>query len=109
MLTFEKDFPNQNCQQHYLWLHDEHCYSPKYSEFLTGEEILPSNQKQIIEQIKCTYSPLGRAFKEQTKDQVKAIKNLNICSKTNGLKQIEGIFPRNLLNDWIYEKLKKNY
>ena len=27
-------------------------------EYLTGEEILPSNQRQIIEQAKFTYSPL---------------------------------------------------
>ena len=31
-------------------------------EYLTGEEILPSNQKQIIEQAKFTYSPFGKAF-----------------------------------------------
>ena len=31
-------------------------------EYLTGEEILPSNQQQIIEQAKLTYSPLGKAF-----------------------------------------------
>ena len=36
-------------------------------EYLTGEEILPSNQKQIIEQGKFTYSPLGKAFEKQTK------------------------------------------
>ena len=36
-------------------------------EFLTGEEILPSNQQQIIEQAKFTYSPLGKAFEKQTK------------------------------------------
>ena len=36
-------------------------------EYLTGEDILPSNQKQIIEQAKFTYSPLGRAFEKQTK------------------------------------------
>ena len=36
-------------------------------EYLTGEEILPSNQKQIIEQAKFTYSPLGKAFEEQKK------------------------------------------
>ena len=34
---------------------------------LTGEEILPSNQKQMIEQIKFTYSPLGKAFEKQIK------------------------------------------
>ena len=36
-------------------------------EYLTGEDILPSNQQQIIEQIKFTYSPLGKAFEEQIK------------------------------------------
>ena len=36
-------------------------------EYLTGEEILPSNQQQIIEQAKFTYSLLGKAFKKQTK------------------------------------------
>ena len=36
-------------------------------EHLTGEEILPSNQKQMIEQIKFTYSPLGKAFEKQIK------------------------------------------
>ena len=28
---------------------------------------MPSNQQQIIEQAKFTYSPLGKAFKKQTK------------------------------------------
>ena len=36
-------------------------------EYLTGEEILPSNERQIIEQAKFTYSPLGKAFEKQTK------------------------------------------
>ena len=36
-------------------------------EYVTGEDILPSNQQQIIEQAKFTYSPLGKAFKKQTK------------------------------------------
>ena len=40
--------------------------SNKY-KYLTGEEILPSNQKQMIEQAKFTYSPLGKAFKKQIK------------------------------------------
>ena len=37
-------------------------------EYLTGECILPSNQQQIIEQTKFTYSPLGKAFEKQTKN-----------------------------------------
>ena len=36
-------------------------------ECLTSEDILPSNQQQIIEQIKFTHSPLGKAFEKQTK------------------------------------------
>ena len=36
-------------------------------EYLTGEEILPSNQQQIIEKAKFAYSPLGKAFEKQTK------------------------------------------
>ena len=31
-------------------------------EYLTGEDILPSNQQRIIEQAKFTYSPLGKTF-----------------------------------------------
>ena len=36
-------------------------------EYLTGEEILPSNQRLIIEQAKFTYSPLGKALEKQRK------------------------------------------
>ena len=45
-------------------------------EYLTGEEMLPSNQQQIIEQAKFTYSPLGEAFEKQ-------IKQSKIKEKTN--------------------------
>ena len=54
-------------------------------EYLTGEDILPSYQQQIIEQAKFTYSPLGKAFEKQIKTiedqgekQVKALKDLNL-------------------------------
>ena len=63
-------------------------------EYLTGEDILPSNQQQIIEQAKFTYSPLGKAFKKQIKtieDQRKkhadALENLKPKEQT---KPIEG-------------------
>ena len=49
-------------------------------EYLTGEEILPSNQQQIIEQAKFTYSPLGKAFEKQIK-----------TTKNQGEKQIKTI------------------
>ena len=34
-------------------------------EYPTGEGILPSNQKQIIDKAKFTYSPIGKAFEKQ--------------------------------------------
>ena len=36
-------------------------------KYRRGEEILPSNQEQIIGQAKFTYSPLGKAFEKETK------------------------------------------
>ena len=36
-------------------------------EYLTGEDILPSNQQQIIGLAKFTYSPLGKSFEKQIK------------------------------------------
>ena len=58
-------------------------------EHLTGEDILPSNQQQIIEQAKFTYSPLGKAFEKQLKtieDQgkklVDALENLKPKEET---------------------------
>ena len=65
-----------------------------------------SNQKQIIEQAKFTYSLSVNFLKEETGELVKAMKDLNISGKTNESKKIEGIFPQNVLNDLISNKLK---
>ena len=58
-------------------------------EYLTGEDILTSNQQQIIEQTKFTYSPLGKAFdkqiktiEDQGKKQVDALENLKPKEET---------------------------
>ena len=47
------------------------------TEYLTGEDILPSNQQQIIEQAKFTYFPLGKAFEKQIlkKELIIKVKN----------------------------------
>ena len=50
-------------------------------EYVTGEEILPYNQKQIIDQAKFAYSPLGKAFGKQTEKQVDATKCLDTSNK----------------------------
>ena len=49
-------------------------------EYLTGEDILPSNQQQIIQQAKFTYFPLGKAFEKQ----IKAVED-------QGKKQVYGL------------------
>ena len=36
-------------------------------EYLTGEEILPSDQWRVIEEATFTYFPLGKALEKQTK------------------------------------------
>ena len=75
-------------------------------EYLTGEDTLPSNQQQIIEQAKFTYSPLGKAFdkqiktiEDQGKKQVDALENLKlkeeakpIENKSNNKSKAEIIF-----------------
>ena len=76
-------------------------------EYLTGDEILPFNQRQIVKQAKFAYSHLGKAFEKQTEKQVDAIKSLDISNKKVELKQIESIFPQNLMNDLIRTKLKE--
>ena len=57
--------------------------------YLAGEDISPSNQQQIIEQAKFTYSPLGKAFEKQIKTiedqgkkQVDALENLKLKEET---------------------------
>ena len=36
-------------------------------EYLSGEEILPSSQQQLIQQTKFNYSPLGKAIEKKEK------------------------------------------
>ena len=77
-------------------------------EFFTDEEILPSNQQQITEQTKFTYSPLGKVFEKQIEDQggkkVKALKHLSLKDQTNSVK---GIFPKRNETNEIKDDLSK--
>ena len=50
-------------------------------EYLTGEEILPFNQKQIKKQANFEYSPLAKAFEKQTEKQVGAVKSVDLSNK----------------------------
>ena len=66
---------------------------------------MPVNQRQIIEQANFAYSPSGKAFEKNPEKQVDAIKFLD---PSNKLKQIEGMFPQNLMNDLISAKKSLN-
>ena len=71
-------------------------------EYLTGEDMLPSSQQQIIEQARFTYSPLGKIFEKQlktTEDQEqKQVETLNTLKSNNQL-TIENVIPKNALNN----------
>ena len=67
-------------------------------EYLTGEEILPSNQQQIIQQAKFTYSPLGKAFEKQ----IKTIEN-------QGKKQVKAIQDKQIVNINNKDSYKDDY
>ena len=63
-------------------------------EYLTGEEILPANQKQIIETAKFTYSCLEKPFEKQTETiedqrqkQIDALKSLKLKAIEDNEKQ----------------------
>ena len=43
------------------------CRKTDKYEYLTSEEILPSDERREIEQAQFTYSPLGKALEKQTK------------------------------------------
>ena len=78
-------------------------------EYLTGEEILPSNQQQIIQQAKFTNSPLGKALEKQRKTiedqgekQVDALK-----SSYKKLPSIKDFVPTEKFNLEIIDEIKR--
>ena len=81
-------------------------------EYLTGEEILPSNQQQITQQAKFIYSPLGKALEKQRKTiedqgekQVIAIESLKDSDKK--LTPIKDFISKENLNPEIINEIKR--
>ena len=75
-------------QQKYHHYHPEKLIK---MSFLQCEEILPPNQRRVIEPAKFPYSPLGKAFEKETKiieEQGKKIEALK------ALTEEEGRFPK---------------
>ena len=78
-------------------------------EYLTGEEILPSNQQQIIQQAKFNYFPSGKALEKQRKTiedqgekQVDALK-----TSYKKLPSIKDFIPTEKFNLEIINEIKK--
>ena len=67
-------------------------------EYLTGEEILPSNEQQIIQQAKFPYSSLGKAFEKQMK-----------TIDDQGKKQVKEIQDKQIVNINNKDNYKDNY
>ena len=82
-------------------------------EYRTGEEILPSNQQQLIQQAKFNYSPLGKALEKQRrtikdqgeKRQVVALESLKPPDKK--LPRIKDFIPMENLNPEIINEIKR--
>ena len=79
-------------------------------EYLTGEEILPSNQQQIIQQAKFNYPPLEKAIEKQRKTiedqgekQVNALK-----TSYKKLPSIKDFVPTENFNLEIINEIKRN-
>ena len=86
-------------------------------EYLTGEDILSSNQQQIIEQLKFTYSPLGKAFEKQIKtiegqgeEQIDVLKDLKPKEQTKLIEDKSNNRKKGaiILNELINERKKNN-
>ena len=78
-------------------------------EYFTSEELLPSNNQQIIEQAKFEYSPLGNAFEKQVKTiedqgkkQIKALENLKLKEITQKEIKSDGAY-----NNYFIKELAK--
>ena len=76
-------------------------------EYLTGEEILSFNPRQVIKQAKFAYSLLEKALEKQSEKQVDALKPLDLSNQTVELKKIKGIFPKKSVERFDYFQIKK--
>ena len=84
-------------------------------EYLAGEDILPSNQQQIIEQARFTFCPLRKAFEkqikvleDQSKKQVDALENLKPKEQTKPIEDKSNNRPKAaIIFDDLINKRKK--
>ena len=66
---------------------------------------MPYKWIETTEQAKFTYSFLGTPLEKKTEKQIDAWKSLIVSGKTDQLKQVQRIFPQNIANDLIRNRL----
>ena len=82
-------------------------------KYLTGQKVLCSNQRQVIEQAKFTNSPLGKAFKKQTRIIVEQGREQNEAIKVHGKQLLksssekESLLLFEIFSEFSNERIKK--
>ena len=80
-------------------------------EYLTGEEMLPSDQSRIVEKGTFTYFPLGKAFEKQTKtieeQGEKQVEALEVLKPNTQKLAIKDAIPENALTEEAKNELSK--
>ena len=82
-------------------------------KYLTGQKVLCSNQRQVIEQAKFTNSPFGKAFKKQTRIIVDQGREQNEAIKVHGKQLLksssekESLLLFEIFSEFSNERIKK--
>ena len=82
-------------------------------KYLTGQKVLCSNQRQVIEQAKFTNSPFGKAFKKQTRIIVEQGREQNEAIEVHGKQLLksssekESLLLFEIFSEFSNERIKK--
>ena len=82
-------------------------------KYLTGQKVLCSNQRQVIEQAKFTNSPLGKAFKKQARIIVEQGREQNEAIEVHGKQLLksssekESLLLFEIFSEFSNERIKK--
>ena len=77
-------------------------------EFLTGDNLLPFNQRQKIEQSKFIYSLLGKAFEEQKNKLIEEQERKQVDTITNQNQRLGFLNNKDMITKIFVKKYLKN-
>ena len=77
-------------------------------EFLTGENLLPFNQRQKIEQSKFIYSLLGKDFEEQKNKLIEEQERKKVDTITNQNQRLGFLNNKDMITKIFVKKYLKN-